>query len=313
MPSPSSIGRLNLILGLSVLSAVVCAQDQPSLSGVIETYGVANSNIRGGSQQMSWAEFRARVSHNWSVTWSGYDAGSYSGYDESYARYELDNWSIRAGRLRTSFGFSDWSELFYNGFNHKPLIREMNIVGKTWLDRDDAGAEFTVNSGALQLQASAVQTQLTRAQVGASGIDHGTLTAQYGVGPFILGAEALWATDWTQKVYGANIRYTIPHWIFKGEYFEGVGPTGASGSYIDATYRLPSHLRTEIVARTERVRSPRWDSDIQLETIGIRHIFNRFLSANVNYGWGKDLGYSFYATSANVSGWTGQLLFQVQF
>jgi len=280
---------------------------------VAETYGFANNLTRGAYQQMTWFELRTRVSDKWSATWSGFDAGSYCAYDESYVRYEADRYNVRAGRLRSSFGFSDWSELFYSGFNHKPLVREMNLVGKTRLDRDDTGAEVTVNSGPLQIQAAALDTTLTKAQVGPDAVNHASLTAQYAFGQLILGSEVMDQTDFSQKVYGANFRYTVPHWIFKGEYFEGVGPGSGSGSYVDATYRIPYRLRTEIVGRVEQVRVPGHEMDTQLTTIGIRHIFNKYFTANINYGWGKELEYSSYATSQGISGWTARLMFQVQF
>ena len=197
------------------------AQIQPSIAGVVETYWIGNNQTRGAGQQLTWAEVRARVTKNWSATWSGFDASSFAEYDESYVRYETDSASLRAGRLRTSFGLSDWSELFYSGINHKPLVREMNIVGKTKLDRDDSGAEYTINIGSLQFQAAALDTSLTRAQVGPDRLDHATVTAQYGAGPCIIGAEVLSQTDYSQKIYGGNVRYTLPHWIAKGEWAFG--------------------------------------------------------------------------------------------
>jgi hypothetical protein len=256
---------------------------------------------------------KSRISNSWSMKWSGFDAGSFAAYDESYVRYETDSASIRAGRMRTSFGFSDWSELFYTGINHKPLVREFSLVGRTKLDRDDSGAEVTSNIGPLQLQAAMLETTLTKAQVGPDEINHGTVTAQYGLRDLILGAELLSKTDFSQKIYGGNFRYTIPHWIIKGEYFQGVGPGDGSGSNILATYRIPYRLRTELVAEYEQIRAAGSGAATQLNTLGVRHIFNRYLTANINYGWGKELEYSSYASNLDVSGWSARVMFQVQF
>jgi len=306
------VRRFCAALAFSIVCQVVFAQDKPSISGVVETYWLANPATKGAYDQLNWAEFRGRLTKNWSATWSGFDAGSISGYDESYARYETDTASVRAGRMRTSFGFSDWSELFYTGISHKPLVREMSIVGKTKLDRDDSGAEVTTNIGALQLQAAAIETSLTRAQVGPSAIDSGTITAQYGLGSLILGSEVLGRTDFSQKVYGENFRYTFPHWTLKGEYFEGVGPKAESGGYVDAIYRIPYKLRTELVAREEQVRYFGSDAPTQLTTVGIRHTFGRYVTANLNYAWGNELDYSSYASSLAVAGWSVRVMFQVQ-
>ena len=120
-------------------------------------------------------------------------------------------------------------------------------------------------------------------------------------------------TDFSQKIYGASFRYSIPHWLFKGEYFEGVGPSSSSGSYIDATYRIPFLVRSELCARLDEVRVAGSAEQTQLETLGFRYIFNKNLTANINYGWGRELDYSGYANSLGLDGWTTRVMFQVQF
>lgn len=309
----SLAGRNGVILGLGLFGCCATGQTAPTVSGVVETYYRTNPQMRGDAQQLSWVELRGKITNDWSVTWSGYDSNGFAGYDEAYLRYEKDARSIRAGRMRTSFGYSDWSELLYSGFNHRPLVRELNLVGTTKLDRDDSGAEVTETFGPLQLQAAMVKTSLSKAQVGPDALDHGALTAQCGIGRLIVGAEVLSKTDFSEKVYGTSFRYTIPHWIFKGEYFEGVGPGNASGCYVDAIYRIPYHFRTELVGRAEQVRGTGSDSATQLATLGVRQILNRYLTVNVNYSWGNELDYSSYAKNAAVTGWTTQLMFQVQF
>ncbi len=311
--SRNSVGRLAVLVGASLAAKVGTCQDLPKLSGVVETYWLSNSNARGSYQMNTWAELKARINSNWSAVWSGYDAQSFAGYDESYVRYEVDAGSVRVGRLRSSFGFSDWSELLYSGINHRPLVRECNLVGKIKLDRDDSGAEASANFGPLQIQAAMIDTGLTRAQVGPDKLDHATVTAQYGLGQVILGGEFLGKTDLTEKLVGANVRYTVPHWIFKGEFFEGIGAQSGSGGYLDAIYRIPYRLRTEVVARVEQVHPWKADDDTVLTTLGIRHIVNQNLTLNLNYGWGKDLFYSNYATTLGATGWSLRAMFQVQF
>jgi hypothetical protein len=295
------------------MGGLAAAQTQPSVSGVIETYWLADKNVAGATQQFTWAEIKARVTDNWSTTWSGSDFGSIGVYDETYVRYEKDFGSIRAGRMRTSFGYSDWSDLFYTGINHKPLVREANLVRRTRLDRDDSGAEASVNFGPLQVQVALIDIYPTRAQVGPGELDRATLTAQYGFGPLILGVEALEKTDFSQKVYGGSFTYTVPHWLFKGEYFEGVGPGGAHGSYVDATYRIPFLVRSELCGRYDELRAAGSTTQTQLETVGFRYIFSKNLNANINYGWGRELTYSGYANNLGLAGWTARMMFQVQF
>jgi hypothetical protein len=308
-----NVGRSSVFLAGCVLSSLSAAQVSPTLSGVIETYWVANGHSRGSTQQLTWAELRGRVSKNWSFTLSGYDSSSDSSYDESFVRFENGPSSIRMGRLRTSFGFSDWSELFYTGFNRTPFVREMVLVGETVLDRDDAGAEVSTNIGPLQLQAALFDSYRKDNQIAPGEINHATVTAQYGVGSLILGAEALAETDLSEKVYGASIRYSIPHWIFKGEAFQGDGPASGSGSYFDASYRIPYHQRTELVARLEQVRSAASSTDSRFTTLGVRQVFNRYVTLNVNYTWTSDSGYSTYGSDSNVAGWSARAMFQVQF
>lgn len=272
-----------------------------------------NNGVKGAYNQLNWADLRARIDKHWSATWSGYDRQGIAGYDETYARYEIDNASIRAGRMRTSFGFSDWSELWYNGFNHLPLVREFNIVGKTRLDRQDSGAEATANFGRLQLQAAEIDTTPTKEQVGPDKVNYTTVTAQYGFGSLIAGGEMLTENDGSEKVYGATFRYTYPHFLVRAEMFQGVGPYSGQGGYADVTYRLPTTTRTELVARYDQIRAAGSDAPTQLQTVGIRQILSRYVQVNLNYGWGKELDYSSYAESLCLAGWTARVMFQVQF
>lgn len=313
MAHPSCTERFACIFVFTVLVQAASGQVQPTINGVAETYWLANPNVKGAYEQLTWAEIKARISDHWSATWSGIDYGSIASYDESYVRYETETGSIRVGRLRTSFGFSDWSDYYYTGINHKPLVREVSLVGNTRLDRDDTGAEGTTNYGPLQLQGALIDTYPTRAQVGPDKLDHATGTAQYGLGHLILGVDAMAKTDFSQKLYGANFQYTVPHWLFKGETFEGIGPGSGSGSYVDATYRIPFLVRSELCARFDEVRVAGSDAQTQLQTIGFRYIFNKNLTANLNYGWGKELEYSAYTDNLGLGGWTARVMFQVQF
>ena len=294
-------------------SAVLGIIPPPTVSSVVEGYFLADQEHRGAVNQLYWGETNVRFSSKWKITGSYLLTPKSHSFDEAYVAYEDGPNSVRVGRIRTEFGFSDWSELFYNGFNHIPLVRVVPLVDHLALTRDDAGAEATAKIGPLQLQASAIDAGVGSDQLSPQKISYSTVRLQSSLGGLILGADYLTKLSGDAKIYGLDARFTVPHWIFRGEAFHGDGPNSNGGYYIDAVYRIPSLSRTEIVGRIEGVANAPSTPQTILHTVGARQIINRYFSVNVNYGWGSGITDGSYAYSLGLAGWTGRLMFQVQF
>jgi hypothetical protein len=284
----------------------------PSLSGVIETYFSANQEHRGFVQQFTWSELDLRVSDHWKATASYLLSPSNKSFDEAYIQYQEGPNSIRAGRIRTEFGFSDWSELFYNGFNHLPLVRVVPLAGNLSLTRDDAGAEGTAKIGRLQLQVSAIDPAVGRDQLSPDSISYSTARLQGALERLLVGVDYLSKLAGGTEIYGIDARYTVPHWLFRGEAFKGSETNSGSGYYIDAVYRIPSLTRTELVGRIEEASSDSSPQETHLRTLGVRQIINRFFTFNLNYGWGSGIDEGSYAYSQGLAGWTARAMFQLQ-
>src|SRR5208283_4783241 len=143
------------MVGSRILSAIscgcacACAQGQISENTTLETYFSANNVHRGLFNYLSWGETNVRFNNQIKATLSGLTAGGHNSYDEACVAFEKDDEMLRVGRIKTAFGFSAWSDEFYNGFNHIPLVRTAPLANNLALTRDDAGAEATFGGPAL--------------------------------------------------------------------------------------------------------------------------------------------------------------------
>lgn len=287
-------------------------QSYPSLTGTVETYFITEKGRRGFVDLLWWTELDLRLSSKWKAVGSYILFPGGHSFDEAYVSDDEDKFSFRAGRMRTAFGLNDWSDLFYNGFNQLPLLRQISLVDDLFLTREDSGVEATTHLGSVQIQAAAFDDALDRDQLLPNKIDHTTLRLQQEVGPFILGADFLTSFKGDQKIYGVDMRLTQPQLIVRGEAMWGQGFWPSSGYYLDASYRLPKLFRLQAVARVDGVK-PWGESYETLYTIGAREIVNRYLSLNLNYSFGSLSSSSGYGNSAGSTGWSARAMFQYRF
>jgi hypothetical protein len=295
------------------ITSTAGAQVVPQFWGAVETYEQADPYHRGVRQYLTWGELHARISREFELVGSLHVWPTFTSLDETYLGVDERNSSWRVGRIRTAFGFSDWSDLWYSGVNHIPLVRTCPLVDSLKLNRQDSGIEGTTWVGPLQIQGAGIDTKLDNYQVTPSSLNFGSLRLQYSLGNAMLGIDYLSKLENTEKIYGFDTRLTVPHWILKAEAYHGDGSNSASGYYFDATYRIPSLTRTQLIACSEGVWMSSEDDPMLLQTFGIRQVFSKNFTLSVNYGWGSNLNYGEASDDDYLAGWNARGMFQVQF
>lgn len=285
---------------------------QTRIDATLETYFLDGSAHSGFSHYLSWGELNARLNTSLKLTLSGLRTPSSQRIDEACARLDSGNASVRVGRIRTAFGIDDWSELFYNGINHLPIVGVVPVVDSLSLIRDDAGLEVTVGGPELQVQAAAVDTNLSAGQVVPKQANHAIVRLQTTAGPAIIGIDAARSFMDQTAVYGMDLRLTFPRLLVLGEIMAGSGDDEQSwGYYVDGSYRIPTMARTQACLRTEGF-AYEGAQPVHLETIGLRQVFSANFSLNINYGWGSASSLN-YIAGGGFSGWSARAMFQLHF
>lgn len=276
--------RRCLAVGIAFAGFTV-APAQIKVDTVLETYFLASEDAKGFAHNLSWGEMNVRFDPRWKATFSFTKMPTREMYDELCLAYEAPGGQIvRVGRIRTAFGFSDWSELYYNGFNHRPLVRSQPLVDGLRLNRDDSGVEVTFGGPQLQIQAAVLDPEVTAYQVGPTRLRAGTLRAQAEVGEALVALDVLSFFGDDRRIYGLDARWTTPRLLVRAEAYAGAGGRfNARGYNLDAAYRLPHLSRTQLVARTESMELR--TGALQVHTFGVRHLLTETVGLNLNYGW----------------------------
>jgi hypothetical protein len=307
------MNHFRLSLPIIALSLMASARAQSPVYGVLESYFKADRTTHGAMHRMSWGELNWRVQPNLKLTGSFTQMPDNWTLDEVAASLDYKGSMLRAGRMRTAFGFNNWSELYYNGFNHVPLVRGNALVDGTRLGRDDSGLEFTTNLSGLQLQVAAVDTHLVDQQITPNNVDTGILRLQGASGRFVLGLDALKRLRHEQGIYGFDLRYTAPYVTSRTEFFTGDGDGSSLGYYADVQYRLPGLPRTSLVGMTEMFDKNKTGKPTFLHTVGVRQFFTKYLAVNVNYGWGSRVENVKSIRMQGLDNWSARAMFQYQF
>jgi hypothetical protein len=283
----------------------------PNVSGTLESYFVNNPQTRG-VQSLLWygqLDYHPSNEFNFDASYFLYPGGN--GFDELYARAQIDRFSVRVGRIWTQFGLDSWADLYYTGFNQLPLVRQIDLVGDEELTRQDSGAEVTYNNAATQVTGAIFDDNLGDNQVLPEKVDHASLRVQQGFGAFIGGLDFLSSFDGDEKVYGFDGRFTEPNLIVRAEGYWGQGAYPAYGYYIDGSYRIPKLYRTQVVTRFEQAKP--WNTSLgTLTTMGIRQGVTQYLSLNLNYSFGTPLTVAEYG-QVDYTGWSVQAMLRFAF
>lgn len=294
-----------------ILLAGACSV-RAQISGTAEAYFVSNPQSHGVLQSMSWLEVNDRINPHFKSTFSYTKTKTMETFDEAYVAWQNDFNIVRAGRIRTAFGFSNWSELFYTGFTHGALVRMRPINGRLGLGRDDTGVEATLGTPSLQWQTAIIDTQADRFRWVPSRFRAATVRLQSLAGPVIVGGDILDEFAHGTGIAGVDLRWTAPRLQVRGEWMSGYGATKiGSGYYIDAAYRPFGWTWTQAVARNERFESV-GGQKFQLNTLGVHQLLTQTLSCNVNYGWGHGDA-SVLGPTAGFRGFSLRAMYQVTF
>ncbi|MHB8637502.1 MAG: hypothetical protein ACYC96_13620 [Fimbriimonadaceae bacterium] len=301
------------------LSVFAAAHAQVTQETTLESYFLDTAAHQGPYHYITWGQTNVRFNNEFKATLSGLTSGGRNSFDEACLSIENNSAIVRIGRFKTAFGFSNWSENFYNGFNHLALVRLAPLADGLTLTRDDAGAELTFGGPGLQVQTAIVDTAPGPAQLGPKRADHASLRLQTNQGDFIIGLDLLASLVGTTDIVGLDARWTAPRVLVRGELMAGRGAIQSSwGYYVDAAYRIPKLTRTQAVIRLESVDYGENDQAYSeaavadLTTVGLRQVVSPNLSVNLNYGWGTGASNAYIAGNA-LNGWTLRAMFQLHF
>lgn len=262
----------------------------PTIHGVYESYFLTNRSFRGVVRRGSWDEINVDFKNGLGITASEVLLPTNHFLDERFIRTTLkDGTYLQAGRFRSAFGFGDWTELFYKGFNYVPIIRLFPVTNGISLFRDDTGAQATFNLGSFQFQTAAIDIAPSDEQFIPQRVNHANVRVQTMVGPVIVGGSVFSGFEHEERAFGLDFRYSIPRLIIRSEFIRGNGNTqSAEGFYADATFRVPGLLRTQLLARTEAYRDLSNNRTIALHTLGVRQVINQYFTLNLNYSFGSN-------------------------
>ncbi len=248
-----------------------------------------------------------------------YQDGDYKnpvlGLDETFLAYDFGGLVARAGRLRSAFGFSNWSEQHYTPIIAPPLIRSYGsqIAEGLSLDRVDRGLDFSFGTPALQFKGGVVDTDYQPWELAPSNLDTAVGRLQASYGPFMLGLSGLkkfaGQNAAEQSMVGMDLRWTAPRIQVRGELVSGATEEGgARGYYLDLYYRPVGLARTQVGARFQGLTSIASGSHGQQMTLGIRQFVGSLFTLDVNYGFGADI-----PEAATALGWSAQVLTAYRF
>jgi hypothetical protein len=297
---------------LVTIAAFGAAQDH-ALRLIQESYFQSGSGMHGLQQQATWTELHANLSSNYSAVLSDFHYGNDGMLDEDYLQFDGKAYALRAGRMRSAFGFGTWSDTWYNPVFSLPISRFMPLAGNINLSNFNSGVEARLWNGPIQGEVAILNQNPAEEQILPGRMDFDRARLQVDKGSLILGLNALaqngeFAGN-KPRALGLDYRYTAPRLVFRGEAMEGFGQAGnAKGFYTDATYRPPRFFRTQLGARIEGYRDDADFAASSLFTLGARQIVSPNLALTLNYSWGNvpDFLYS-------MRGWHLQAALGVRF
>jgi len=288
---PKSASSATLVAAaLLLLAAPTCSASPMTVpvSVQLENYFVTENSgtTLSTSREMTYLIAQAALTPNVSMTVSALNCEGETDLDENYFQLESGDTRFRIGRFRSAFGFSDWSEQYYQGFIELPLARYDNIGPDLSLTRVDSGFEWQQTSGPTQVTMAVIDADSGGYEVLPRSINHADIRVQRLVGSFILGANGLVDTNGSNNVYGLDARWTAPHWQVRAEYDRGsYTHPQPSGYYADVLYHPPGLLRTTFLGRAESAYNLQDDDDDSAfgsepisghqYTLGVKQILSR--------------------------------------
>ena len=300
-----------IAVGLLISAAAFgCAQEIP-FRLIQETYFETGSQMRGLQHTADWTELRVNFNDQFSGVFSNFHYSSDGMLDEDYLSLDKNNYSLRAGRMRSAFGFGCWSDLWYNPVISRPICRFMPLADGINLSNLTSGAEAKVWNGPVQGEFAILNPNPSEEQVFSKDLSFDRARLQVSKGGLIAGFNAIARngnlSSTSSHALGVDYRWTTDRVIIRGEAMRGYG-LGANGhgAYTDLTYRPPKFFRTQIGGRVEDFEMPGVKAN--LYTAGIRQILTPNLALTLNYSWGSVPNFLY-----SLQGWHLETSFGVRF
>lgn len=304
--------RRGLAIGVLGLAASACiAQDDSKLHLTLENYSIGQQGTGGLDQRLCWLQLTADASSNFSFTNTYLLMPSKSLLDETFVRFNGGSTIVRAGRVRSAFGFNDWSDYYYDAIIGLPMVRFMPLQPYMGLLRFDTGFDVRSVAGPFEYQVGLIDPANSSFQWTPKHLTYGVARLQTHVGSLILGASALSKLgkfgDDDTKAFGLDFRWTAERVQLRGELIRSSSDSGSTnGFYIDAFYRPPKFYRTQLGARVQSLDF--FTGAIsQQYTLGLRQILTPSLAATLNYGLGSG------GAASSLRGWSFEVSSAVHF
>ena len=229
-----------------------------SLAGVLENYFVLDGTHSSVSRSVTYLTSQTVLSPSLRLVAGTIHKGGHDLLDENYLQSSSGQDRLRIGRIRSVFGFSDWSECYYQGYVRTPLVRSLLLSNYIKLNRLDTGVDWQHDSGPFEMTVGVVNTTSRTNQFLPRHANDLILRLQGYTGAFIFGIDDFAGVDGgkfnSDRIFGFDARWTAPHWQVTGEwdsgYFNG---QSSRGYYADVLYHPPGLLRTTFVGRAEGI------------------------------------------------------------
>ncbi|MEJ5251956.1 MAG: hypothetical protein HPY54_05730 [Chthonomonadetes bacterium] len=309
----------SVILALGVASSVLCQQEGPKVSGVLEYYFRALQN--GGhlrtDQRAEWLNIKVQLRPELRLVGGTVKIGNRARIlDESYLEWGQGHTLWRMGRFRSAFGHSDWSARYYDGFVRLPIMRTAPLAGYSrifLLTRLDAGLDLRTSTSNAEYSIGCIDASTSSYQIMPQTIDHVVARIQTDWNSLLIGVNALAGL---RSPAGQHTRlflldgiWSVPQWQMIAEIMTGEALGGrASGYHLDIFWHPVQTPRTTFHVRTEWLKLDSMPTEASLHTAGIKHFLTPNLVLSVGYSWGNESP----ITRGN-RGWYAQLLTLIYF
>src|SRR5438105_583357 len=102
----------NLAGWVCILAAASCMAQDSNLHFTIENYSLAQTGTAGVGERLGWMQITADATPHVSFTNTYLILPGRNILDETFVKFTEGMTQVRAGRVRSGFGFSDWSDFY---------------------------------------------------------------------------------------------------------------------------------------------------------------------------------------------------------
>jgi hypothetical protein len=280
-------------MGLSGL----CYGQEINLTGSFQQALVSG---RLGQQLKSGERFNRSLvnaeSGNWAAKASfwNYVFCKWNELDETTLSYSDPKFRARIGRFILPVGQSNWDDQWYSNFVFIPMVESQRYGDHKFLQRTSTGADIDFGSGANSFRLALTSSRAQVNQLMPDKIDRASLRWNHSLKNTIFGLSTYTDTNFKgdeEQMHIADIRWTVPHWIVRGE---GLHYQSAvqkfSGYFLDISHRPANWEDVTFALRFERMSSLRGTrSDIRSWALAAKTRLPWDMTLLVNYMGGPDM------------------------